>query len=172
MPETRRLISEYFMAEGNATAMPQTDRLCRQRLRTRRPVLDVHRCGARSGLECLRELGGESAPRSLVLFSGLLRPAMPLLILSRRRDDSSRHRNLAFGGLCRIGAKKLAFERRAVKTPNDGLHLLRRGGFHEREAFGLLRLVIANYLDGIRYQVFRGEPSLDVVSGHPCREIS
>src|SRR5579863_2922932 len=143
MPETRRLISEYFMACGNATAVPETDRLCRQRLRARGPVLDIHRCGARAGLKCLREFGGESASRGLVLFLRLLRAAMPLLIRSRRRDDRSGHRNLAFGGLCGVGAKQLAFERRAVKTPDNGLHLFGCRGFHEREAFGLLRLVIA-----------------------------
>ena len=91
------------------------------------------------------------------------------LAIRRRGGGRSRsvRRSFPLGGLRRVGAKQLAFERRAVKTTDDVLHLLRRGGLHEREAFGLLRFVVADHLDGIRYEIFRDEPSFNIVSGDP-----
>jgi len=122
-------------------------------------------------LKGLRQFGGESAARGLFLFFGSLgTPAGLYRFAIRRRGGGGRcsiRRELALSRLCRVGAKQLAFERRTVKTTDNVLHLIRRGGLHEREAFGLLRFVVADDFDGIRHQIFRRQPSFDVVSGDP-----
>ena len=57
----------------------------------------------------------------------------------------------------------------AVETPDNRLHFVRCGSLHERESFGLLRLVIPDDLNRIRDKVFGGEPLFNVVGGDPNR---
>jgi hypothetical protein len=45
-------------------------------------------------------------------------------------------------------------------------------GFHEREAFRLLRLVVPDDLNRIRYEIFGGEPLFNVIGRDPDRQIA
>src|SRR6267142_5247780 len=81
-------------------------------------------------LKGLRQFGGESTARGLFLFFGSLGTPAGLhgFAIRRRRGGGRRsvRRKLALCWLCRVGAKQLAFKRRAVKTTDDVLHLVRR----------------------------------------------
>src|SRR4029079_2809802 len=57
--------------------------------------------------------------------------------------------SFGFGWLGGVGAKQPVFERGAIETPDDRLHLVGRGGFHEGESFGFLLLAIAAGFDRI-----------------------
>src|SRR6266446_8285739 len=158
VPGIRRLISAYFMRRDIAPALPETKDFCRQRLKADGLCLPFTGVPPLAGLKSLREFSRESALCDLLLFLYPFRaPTLWLLLLvASRHSYWPRYRGLALGGLRRVGAKQLAFERCTVKAADDGLHFFRRGGLHKREAFRLLRLVVADHLDGIRYQVFRG----------------
>ncbi len=73
----------------------------------------------------------------------------------------------ALGRLRGVGPEQFIFQRRTVEAANDRLHFVRRGRFYERESFGFLRLVVADNLNRIRYQVFSRQPLLNIVGGDP-----
>jgi len=52
------------------------------------------------------------------------------------------------------------------------LHLIWRGRFDKGETLGLLRFVVADHFNGIRYEVFRGQPLFNVIGRDPRREIT
>ena len=79
---------------------------------------------------------------------------------------------LGLGRLRGIGPQQTVFERSAVETADDGIHLLRIRRFDKREAFGLLRLRVADHFNCVRDQVFGLKPSLDVVRGYPSRQVA
>src|SRR6266849_4351652 len=119
VPGIRRLISAYFMRREIATALPETKDFCRQRLRDRHPVPAIHRCAPPAGLKGLGEFGCESALCDLLFFLypfGAATLLLLLLLVASRHSYSywPRYRGLALGGLRRVGAKQLAFERCAV----------------------------------------------------------
>ena len=78
----------------------------------------------------------------------------------------------AFGRLRRVGPKDFVLKRCSVETANDRLHFVRCGSFHEREAFRLLRFMIPDDLNRIRYKIFGGEPLFNVVGRDPNRQIA
>lgn len=79
---------------------------------------------------------------------------------------------LAAGRLSRIGAQQAIFQRRPVKAPDDRLHLLAVRSFDKCEAFGFLSFRVADDFDRIGHQALGRQPGLDVVSGHPYRQVS
>jgi hypothetical protein len=94
---------------------------------------------------------------------------------SRRTHRPSR-RPLALtlrpGGLRRIGAEQAVFQGRAIKPADNRVHLLRVGSIDESEALGLLRFGIADHFNCVRNQIFGGEPSSDIVRGHPNGQVA
>jgi hypothetical protein len=74
--------------------------------------------------------------------------------------------------LRRIGAEQAVFQRRAVEPADNRVHLLCIGGVDKSEALGLLRFGIADHFYCVRNKIFGGEPSSDIVSGHPNRQIA
>jgi hypothetical protein len=79
---------------------------------------------------------------------------------------------LGTGRLRGIGPKQAILQRRAVKTADDGVHLLRIRRLDKREALGLLRFGIADHFNCVRDQVFGCQPSLDIVRGYPGGQIA
>src|SRR5690348_15727213 len=79
---------------------------------------------------------------------------------------------LRLGRLRRVGAKQPVLQGSAVKTADDGVHLLRVRRVNEREALRLLRFRIANHFNCVRNQVLGAKPALDIVRGHPSRQIA
>ncbi len=128
------------------------------------------RSGRRPSLQRLGQLFGERA-----LGSRGFRPAPPMLLTSALRRPLRRSRRQAASSPRRLGcvrSKKPFLQRRPVETPDDGLHLLRVGSVYESEALGFLRLRISDDFDGIRNQIFGGQPRPDVVRCHPSRQIA
>jgi hypothetical protein len=74
--------------------------------------------------------------------------------------------------LRRIGAEQAVFQGRAIESADNRVHLLRVGGINEGEALGLLRFGVADHFNRVRNQIFGGEPSSDIVRGHPNRQIA
>ena len=81
-------------------------------------------------------------------------------------------RALGLGRLSRIGAQQTLFEGRTIEPPDDGIHLFLIGRFDECETLGFLSFGVTDHFDVIGHEVVCGEPRLDVVGGHPQREIS
>lgn len=71
-----------------------------------------------------------------------------------------------------IRAEKAILKRSAVEAADDGFHLFVVRRFDEGETLGLLSLGVANDLDVIEHEVFRGKPGFDIVLCYPGREIS
>jgi hypothetical protein len=90
----------------------------------------------------------------------------------RRWRALNRRLTSRFRWLCRIGAKKSILQRRSVKPPDNGIHLLLIGRFDKSEALRLLGLRVADNLDRVCDQVFGRQPRFDIVGRHPNREIS
>jgi hypothetical protein len=74
--------------------------------------------------------------------------------------------------LCRIGAEQAILQRRAIETADNRVHLFRVGGIDESEALGFLRFRIADHFNRVRNQIFGGEPALNIVRGHPNRQVA
>jgi len=130
-----------------------------------------------SSLKDFRQFSGESAFRFLItLFTAA--PISTIALLFRpctrtsrtRRTRPRRHGTL--GRLRGIGTKDFVLERSSVETPDNGLHFVRCGGFHEREALRLLRFVIPDDLNRIRDKVLSSEPLFNVVSRDPSGQIA
>ena len=105
---------------------------------------------------------------------GLSGSALVLLRFARGRrrhlgTGRSSRRGFAFGWLGRVRTKELAFKGCAIEPADNGLHFFLCWCIDERESFGFLRLMIANDFDRVGHEVFCGQPSLDVVGGHPHR---
>ena len=64
--------------------------------------------------------------------------------------------SLPFGGCAGIGAQQPVFQGGAVKTADDGLHLVAGGRFDKCEALGFLRFVVSDHFNGIGHQIFGG----------------
>ena len=71
-----------------------------------------------------------------------------------------------------IGAQQAIFERCAIETADDGVHLFRVRRIDEGESLGLLGLWVADHLDVVVHEVFCVKPGLDVVLRNPDRQIS
>ena len=122
-------------------------------LRATHAGLAQKRAGAAKGKssESLSQFFREGAMRRLGLVLAV--PGLP----HRGARWGGRPAELGFGGHLSLGSRGLrrvcsqqpVFERGAVKTADDGLHLLRVGRLDEGETFGLLRFGVADDLDGI-----------------------
>jgi hypothetical protein len=71
-----------------------------------------------------------------------------------------------------IRAQQALFERRTIETPDDGIHLFLIRRFDEGETLRFLSFGVTDHFDVIGHEVVCGEPRLDIVGGHPQREIS
>jgi len=125
-------------------------------------------------LKNLRQFGCESALGFVIALPSSATIG-PIALFRSRSRSRSRHRacgaTLRCGGslgrLRRVCPKNFIFERGSIETPDNCLHFVRCGCFHEREAFGLLRFVIPDDLNRIRDKVFGGEPLFNVVCRDP-----
>jgi hypothetical protein len=89
------------------------------------------------------------------------------LLRTRRAGPDSTLRGLRW-----VGPKDFVLERGSVETANNRLHFVLCRRFHKRKAFRLLRLVVPNYLNRIRYEIFGGEPLFNVIGGDPDGQIA
>lgn len=105
-----------------------------------------------------------------------VRPRTLVPIHSRRPSHRAgrlyRHPAFRLRRLCWIGTEQAIFQRRAIKSADDRIHLLHVGSFNECEPFGLLCFGVTDDLNGISDQVLSREPGLDVVGGHPGRKVA
>jgi len=75
--------------------------------------------------------------------------------------------SFALGRLRGVGPEQFVFQWRTIEPANNRLHFVLRGRFNERESFRFLRLVVADHLNRIRYQVVSRQPLLNIVGGDP-----
>ena len=131
-------------------------------------------------LQCLREFLRECALRTLSAPWLALRAASAVRA-TRFATTVGYFGGRGSGGALRafrlrrlrgIRPKQPLFKRRPVETPDDGIHFLLVRRFDERESFGLLGFRVPYYFYVVGHEIICGEPRLDVVSGHPQREIS
>jgi len=140
--------------------------------------LRVARCASmlegkpRGSSENLRQLFRKSALRPLWLGFATSRPSGSSTLSGPWLRAGWWRRSPGARGLRRVRTQKLVFEGRAVKSADDGLHLLLIGRLDEGEAFRLLRFRIADDLDGICHKAFRVEPGLNIVRGHPDGKVA
>jgi len=138
----------------------------------------AHRCGGRLFGERVSEFSRERA-LGLVVPLATLRLAASSVAIARTAVALIATGGclrlcctLALGRLCGICPEQLIFQRRTIETANNRLHFVLRGRFYERESFGFLRLVIADYFDRIRDKVIRRQPLLNIVGGDPRGEVA
>lgn len=100
---------------------------------------------------------------------------------SRTHRSGAIHLALANGsGSQSLGLRRLSlvrpeepvFQRCAIESADDQIHLFRVRRVDEREALGLLSLRVADHFDIVEDKVFCVEPRLDIVFGNPNRQIS
>lgn len=124
--------------------------------------------GSEGKLESFREFFRESAMRTLgaILIGALVLSSASFAARARsgrrpvRRTSGRLSSRAGFGRLSLIGPEQpsssagCVFERGAVETADDRIHLFRIGRVDKGEPLGLLRLGIANYLYVVEDQVF------------------
>jgi hypothetical protein len=123
-------------------------------------------------LENFSQFGCESALGFVIALpaSATIGPGTLLRFRSRSRHrarGATLWRGGSLGRLRRVCTKNLIFEGGSVETPDNGLHFVRCGCFHESESLGFLRFVIPDDLNRIRDKVFGGEPLFNVVGRDP-----
>ncbi len=133
-------------------------------------------------LQYFRQFGGKGATRRLLFIPPASAAIRPLLLLLQQRSavrrgcGSGRLRStrirLSLGRLGRVGSQEAVFQRCPVEPANNGLHFVGRGRFHEGEALGFLSFVVSDHFNGIGYEIFRGQPLLDVIGGDPSRKVA
>ncbi len=79
---------------------------------------------------------------------------------------------LGLGRLRRIGAQKTILKGRPVKAANDRVHFLGVRRVNKREALGLLRFGVADYLNCVRDKVLGAQPALDIVRSDPSGQVA
>ncbi len=97
---------------------------------------------------------------------------LPFWLRPQPARRPSRRNRSTFGRLRGVGAKNFIFERRPVKTLDDGLHFVRCRSLDERESLRFLRFVIPDHLDRIRDKVFSRQPLFNVIGGDPRGQIA
>jgi hypothetical protein len=106
------------------------------------------------------------------VFPGVLSGWVPHMPAASAHGRTGRPLTFGLRRLRGIGPQQTVFQRSAVESADDGVHLLRVRRFDKREAFRLLRLGIADHFNCVRDQVFGLKPSLDVVRGYPGGQVA
>ena len=123
---------------------------------------EIHRC-YKLYLQCFSEFGGEGTFWFVFTITPSSGPAICAVMLNSATwgaipcmgpsagSGVGCGLSFALGRLRGVSPKQFVLKRRTIEAANDCLHLVCRGRFHERESFGLLGFVVADYFCRIRY---------------------